>query len=48
VYSLLDNPVYNALASGDAHLSNGTEELKFFNPEVSPFAGIKERIQKWL
>lgn len=37
---LLDNPVYNALNSGDASLSFGTENIKFFDEAVSPFAGF--------
>lgn len=39
---LLDNPVYHALTSGDAHLGSGTDNVKFFDEEVSPFAGIKD------
>lgn len=39
---LLDNPVFNALTSGDAHLAFGTDEVKFFEKEVSPFAGFRE------
>ena len=37
---LLDNPVYNGLLSGDQHLSFGTDTVKFFDAEVSPFAGF--------
>jgi GNAT superfamily N-acetyltransferase len=36
----LNNPVYHALLSGDQHLSLGTEKVKFFDSEVSPFAGF--------
>jgi ribosomal protein S18 acetylase RimI-like enzyme len=39
---LLHNPVYNALCSGDKHLSSGTEAVKFFDESVSPFAGFEE------
>lgn len=42
MYRLLDNPVFNALSSGDAHLSFGTESVKFFEKEVSPFAGFRD------
>jgi len=42
VHHLLDNPVFNALASEDSHLGSGTETVKFFDEEVSPFAGFKE------
>lgn len=36
----LFNPVYNALLSGDAHLAFGTEKVKYFDEQVSPFAGF--------
>lgn len=36
----LYNPVYNALLTGDAQLSFGTDTVKFFDKEVSPFAGF--------
>lgn len=39
---LLQNPVYNALCTGDQHLSFGTEKVKYFDEEVSPFAGFDE------
>lgn len=39
---LLHNPVYNALLTGDAHLSNGTDQVKYFDEEVSPFVGFPE------
>ncbi len=39
---LLHNPVYNALLSGDNHLSFGNEQVKYFNEQVSPFAGFAE------
>ena len=39
---LLDNPVYNALLSGDAHLGRGSSTAKYFYEEVSPFAGFAE------
>ena len=37
---LLDNPVYNALVSGDAHLAKGSGSVRFFDEAVSPFAGF--------
>jgi ribosomal protein S18 acetylase RimI-like enzyme len=46
VEHLLQNPVYNALRSGDEHLSLGTEEVKFFDEAVSPFAGFEESYAK--
>lgn len=39
---LLHNPVYNALLSGDQQLSIGTNTVKFFDEQVSPFAGFEE------
>jgi ribosomal protein S18 acetylase RimI-like enzyme len=39
---LLDNPIYNALASGNENLSLGNEQAKYFLPEVDPFAGLRE------
>jgi ribosomal protein S18 acetylase RimI-like enzyme len=42
VNSLLLNPVYNALLSGDKGLSFGNEQVKFFDEEVSPFAGFAQ------
>lgn len=42
VSPLLDNPVFNALDSEDAHLGSGTSRVKYFDEEVSPFAGFSE------
>ena len=39
---LLHNPVYHALLSGDRHLSFGNDNVKFFDEQVSPFAGFEE------
>ena len=39
---LLYNPVYYALLSGNAHLGFGTDTVKCFNEEVSPFVGFHE------
>jgi ribosomal protein S18 acetylase RimI-like enzyme len=38
----LDNPAFNALATGNAPLANGTDDIKYFSPEVSPFIGFKD------
>ncbi|MEO5948566.1 MAG: GNAT family N-acetyltransferase [Chitinophagaceae bacterium] len=43
---LLNNPVYHALISGDRHLSFGSEQVKFFDEQVSPFAGFAEYYDK--
>jgi predicted GNAT family acetyltransferase len=40
--NLLNNPVFNALLSGDQTLSFGTADVKFFDEAVSPFAGFDE------
>jgi ribosomal protein S18 acetylase RimI-like enzyme len=42
VDQLLNNPVYNALLSGDSHLGMGTAQVKYFDEPVSPFAGFAE------
>jgi ribosomal protein S18 acetylase RimI-like enzyme len=42
VNQLLYNPVYNALCTGDLHLSLGSDKVKYFNEAVSPFAGFHE------
>ncbi len=43
---LLHNPVYHALLSGDQHLSFGTEQVKYFDEQVSPFAGFDHDYKK--
>lgn len=40
---VLENPVYNALLSGDRQLSFGTDQVKYFNKEVSPYVGFDHR-----
>jgi hypothetical protein len=42
VDELLDNPVYFALLTGDAHRGAGTSHVKFFDEQISPFAGFQE------
>lgn len=42
VKDLLHNPVFNALCSGDKKFSHGTEQVKYFDAEVSPYAGFPE------
>lgn len=42
----LHNPVYNALCSGDQSLSYGTDKVKYFNEQVSPFAGFEDSYKK--
>ena len=43
---LLDNPVFHALSYADAHLGAGTATAKYFNDDVSPFAGFDENYKK--
>ena len=43
---LLKNPVYHALLSGDRHLSFGNEKVKYFDEQVSPFAGFEQDYNK--
>ncbi len=43
---LLHNPVFNALRSGDKHLSLGTDAVKYFDETVSPFVGFEENNKK--
>lgn len=43
---VLYNPVYNALLSGDASLCFGTGKVKYFDEQVSPFAGFHQDYDK--
>ncbi len=43
---LLNNPVYHALLSGDKDFSRGTDHVKFFDEEVSPFVGFDYSYEK--
>ncbi|WP_460616363.1 GNAT family N-acetyltransferase [Hymenobacter ruber] len=38
---VLDNPVWNALISGNDSLAHGTAQVKYFAEAVSPFAGFE-------
>ena len=46
VNDLLYNPVFNALSTGDAALSYGTVDVKYFDSIVSPFIGIRSGYEK--
>jgi len=46
VKHVLDNPVYHALLSGDQQLSFGNDNVKFFDKQVSPFAGFEQGYDK--
>jgi ribosomal protein S18 acetylase RimI-like enzyme len=39
---ILDNPVWNALNTGNAALAEGEGEVKCFPADVAPFVGLKE------
>lgn len=43
---VLENPVYQALLSGDSHLACGNANVRFFEESVSPFVGFDEGYQK--
>lgn len=38
---ILDNPIWNALLSGNKHLSHGHGGIRYFSEDVAPFAGIE-------
>lgn len=42
----LDNPVWNALISGNSHLSHGNDVVKYFSKDVSPFVGLRENTEE--
>jgi ribosomal protein S18 acetylase RimI-like enzyme len=42
----LYNPVFNALLSGDTHLALGSGKVRYFNEELSPFAGFEDGYDK--
>jgi ribosomal protein S18 acetylase RimI-like enzyme len=46
VKDLLHNPVFNALLTGDRRLGFGNDQVKFFDEQVSPFAGLDEGYKK--
>lgn len=39
---VLDNPLFNALLTGNKHFAAGTDKVKYFPKEVSPFAGTDD------
>ncbi len=38
---VLDNPIWNALITGNAALAEGDDEVKLFPADVAPFAGLR-------
>lgn len=45
---ILDNPAWNALVSGNKHLGKGTDKVKYFIPDVSPFVALYENTDQSL
>lgn len=45
---LLDNPVYYALKTNNKNVALGTSNVKFYDPEVSLFVGLKENNNQFL
>lgn len=39
---ILNNPIWNALISGNSNLAIGTESIKYFPSTIAPFIGLKE------
>jgi ribosomal protein S18 acetylase RimI-like enzyme len=46
VEQILHNPVYQGLTSGDQHFGLGSEKVKYFDEEVSPFVAFDEVYEK--
>ena len=44
--NVLDNPVWNALISGNRRLATGSERVKLFDPAVSPFVALIENTRQ--
>jgi ribosomal protein S18 acetylase RimI-like enzyme len=42
---LLDNPVWNALVTGNKNLAEGNEQVKCFPKEIAPFTGLPQTDQ---
>ena len=43
---VLDNPSWNALASGNKNLAHGNNEVKYFAQDVSPFVGMRDNSEE--
>ncbi|MEO8886980.1 MAG: GNAT family N-acetyltransferase [Mucilaginibacter sp.] len=39
---VLDNPAWNALLTGNKHLGEGNEQVKYYIQQVSPFVGFRD------
>jgi ribosomal protein S18 acetylase RimI-like enzyme len=44
--NVLDNPVWHALNTGNTHLGEGNDRVKYFNSDVSPFVALRESTQE--
>jgi ribosomal protein S18 acetylase RimI-like enzyme len=44
--SVLDNPAWNALISGNKHLAFGEGPVRYFDRDVSPFVGLEENSEE--
>jgi predicted GNAT family acetyltransferase len=42
MHHVLDNPIWNALITGNAALAEGDEEVKLFPADIAPFVGLRE------
>ena len=42
MFNALNNPVWNALVSGNTQLARGSERVKYFDEAVSPFAAMQD------
>lgn len=38
---ILNNPIWNALISGNSQFASGTESIKYFPEKMAPFVGLK-------
>jgi predicted GNAT family acetyltransferase len=43
---VLNNPGWNALISGNKHLSFGNDQVRYFAANVSPFIGLRDKSDK--
>ncbi|QHT70654.1 GNAT family N-acetyltransferase [Rhodocytophaga rosea] len=45
---ILDNPIWNALVTGNKHFASGNEQAKYIRRDVGPFAGLKTNSEREL
>nr|MCS3815265.1 ribosomal protein S18 acetylase RimI-like enzyme [Mucilaginibacter sp. X4EP1] len=46
MYHPLDNPIWNALNTGNKNIANGNQQAKYFSKDVSPFVALEEPTQQ--